>query len=93
MIMINHSNTECRIMEGERIAQMIVEKIDMSDAMEVDELENTVRGEKGFGSTDLSPIRLIQVIDAPPIVCHLQAKHADNEFFMFRRYRKPPRAS
>ena len=33
VIMINHSNNDCHITEGERIAQMIIEKIDMSDAM------------------------------------------------------------
>ena len=81
VIMINHSNTECRIMEGERIAQMIIERIDMSDAMEVDELEDTSRGETGFGSTDLSPKRLIQVIDTSPIVCQLQVDYTDNELF------------
>jgi len=52
VIMIKHSNNDCHIMEGERIAQMISEKIDMSDAMEVDKLEDTIRGEEGFRSTD-----------------------------------------
>jgi len=53
VIMINHSDSDCHIMEGERIAQMIIEKIDMLDAMEVDKLEDTIRGKEGFGSTDL----------------------------------------
>jgi len=79
--MINHSNDDCHIMEGERIAQMIIEKIDMSDAMEVDELEDTIRGDGGFGSTDLSPKRLVQAMDTPPMVCMLQANHIENEFF------------
>jgi len=48
VIMINHSNDDCHIMEGERIAQMIIEKIDMSDAMEVDKLDDTIRGKEGF---------------------------------------------
>jgi len=46
VIIINHSNNDCHIMEGERIAQMIIEKIDMSDATEVDKLNNTIQGEK-----------------------------------------------
>jgi len=81
VIMINHSNDDCHIMEGERIAQMIIEKIDMSDAMEVDKLDDTIRGEEGFGSTDLSPKRLVQMADTPPVVCILQANYVDNEFF------------
>jgi len=81
VIMINHSNNDCHITEGERITQMIIEKIDMSDAMEVDELEDTIRGKEGFGSTDLSPKRLVQTMDTPPVVCILQANHIENEFF------------
>jgi len=71
VIMINHSNNDCHIMEGERIAQMIIEKIDMSNAMEVDNLDDTLQGEKGFESTDVSPYRLVQAMDTPPVVCIL----------------------
>jgi len=81
VIMINHSNDHCHIMEGERIAQMIIEKIHVSDAMEVDKLEDTIRGEMGFRSTDLSPQRLAQATDTPLVVCILQANHIENEFF------------
>ena len=81
VIMINHSNDDCHILEGEKIAQMIIEKIDMSEPMEVDELEDTIRGKGGFGSTDLSPKRLVQAMDTPPVLCILQANHVDNEFF------------
>ena len=40
--MINHSNNDCHIMEDKRIAQMRIEKIDMSDSMEVDKLDDTI---------------------------------------------------
>jgi len=40
-------------MEGERIAQMIIVKIDLSDAIEVEKLDDTIRGEKALGSTNL----------------------------------------
>jgi len=40
-------------MEGESIAQKIIEKGDMSDAMEVEKLQETIRGKEGFRSTDL----------------------------------------
>jgi len=81
VIMINHSNNDGHIMQGERIDQMIIERIDMSDAMEVDELEDTIRGEEGLGSTDLSPRRLVQAMDTPPVACIHQANHIENEFF------------
>ena len=53
VIMINHGKTDCRIQAEERIAQLIIEKIDTSDMMEVDDLEVTERAGKGFGSTDM----------------------------------------
>lgn len=36
---------------GDRIAQLILEEVRMAPALEVDELDETVRGEGGFGST------------------------------------------
>jgi dUTPase len=41
---MNHSAADCRVQTGDRIAQMIIENIDMSDAMEVDSLQQTERG-------------------------------------------------
>ena len=39
VIRFNLSKTDCRIQEGDRIAQLIIEKINTSDIMELDELE------------------------------------------------------
>jgi len=39
--MIYHGKADCRIQAGDRIAQLIVEKINTSNIMEVDELEIT----------------------------------------------------
>jgi len=41
VIMINYGKADCRIHEGDRIAQLIIEKINTSDIMEVDELKIT----------------------------------------------------
>jgi len=57
--MVNHGEADCRIQEGDRIAQLIIEKITTSDMVEVDELELTERADRGFGSTDMSPKRTI----------------------------------
>jgi len=39
VIMVNHSKADCRIQEGDPIAQLIIEKINTSDIMEVHKLE------------------------------------------------------
>lgn len=39
------------IKRGERIAQLVVQAVERADVAEVDELEGTVRGHGGFGST------------------------------------------
>jgi len=56
VIIINHGKQNYRVQEGDWIAQMIIEKIDTSGILEVDRLQIMVQGEKGFGSTDLSPM-------------------------------------
>lgn len=41
---------------GDRIAQLILEKISTPEVVEVDSLEGTERGTAGFGSTGLSAV-------------------------------------
>ena len=47
----NHSNEERVIGQGERIAQIVIEKAEQFEFLETDFLDETDRGEKGFGST------------------------------------------
>ena len=47
----NHSNQEQRVAVGERIAQLVVAPFLKAEFAEADELNETVRGEGGFGST------------------------------------------
>jgi dUTP pyrophosphatase len=47
----NHSNTEQRISAGERIAQLVVAPFLKASFAETETLNETVRGEGGFGST------------------------------------------
>src|ERR1700712_5147897 len=79
--MINHGKLDCRIQAGNRITQMIIEKIYTSDVMEVDQREKTERAEAGFGSTDLSPKWTATVVETPPMICFLQVDKRNNEFF------------
>lgn len=47
----NHSNSERVIEQGERIAQIVIEKAEQFLFVETDELVETERGVCGFGST------------------------------------------
>ncbi|MFA4843765.1 MAG: dUTP diphosphatase [Candidatus Margulisiibacteriota bacterium] len=51
VILMNHSKAELTIKRGDRIAQMIINKIERIEFEEVAELPETERGAGGFGST------------------------------------------
>ena len=51
VILFNHGDQDFEIKMGDRIAQLILEKIDTPPVKEVQDLEDTVRGTRGFGST------------------------------------------
>ncbi|XP_059453619.1 deoxyuridine 5'-triphosphate nucleotidohydrolase isoform X2 [Corylus avellana] len=51
VILFNHSDVDFEVKAGDRIAQLIIEKIMTPDVMAVEDLDSTVRGEGGFGST------------------------------------------
>jgi len=51
VVMFNHSDVDYQIRRGDRIAQLIIEKIETPEIQEINKLEDTVRGESGFGST------------------------------------------
>ena len=51
VVLFNHGDLPFMVQVGDRIAQLICEKIVYPQLKEVDYLENTKRGKKGFGST------------------------------------------
>ena len=51
VILINHGNTPFVINDGDRIAQMVITKVEYPVFCEVDKLEETERGDGGFGHT------------------------------------------
>ena len=53
VVLFNHGDQDFEVKMGDRIAQMIFEKIDTPDVVEVQGLEDTVRGVGGFGSTGI----------------------------------------
>ena len=51
VILINHGHEPFTIRRGERVAQMIINKVARAQFEVIDELSVTVRGSNGFGST------------------------------------------
>lgn len=51
LCLFNTSDKEVVIEKGHKFAQMIIQKFEHCDILEVDELSETVRGEGKFGST------------------------------------------
>lgn len=51
VLLFNHSDQDYSIKRGDRIAQLIIQKVERVNFIPVETLEETVRGENGFGST------------------------------------------
>jgi dUTP pyrophosphatase len=51
VILINHSNEEFAVNNGDRIAQLVISKFEKVDWETSDEINSTLRGDSGFGST------------------------------------------
>lgn len=51
VVLANLSDKKYEIKKGDKIAQMLIQKIETPEIMEVNELDNTSRGEGRFGST------------------------------------------
>ena len=51
VIVINHGTEPFTIMAGDRIGQIVLNKVERIEWKEVDNLPDTIRGEGGFGST------------------------------------------
>ena len=51
VILINHGDQAFAIQRGDRVAQLVLAPVVQAAWLEVDELDETTRGEGGFGST------------------------------------------
>eukprot|EP01126_Amoeba_proteus_P033657 TRINITY_DN3311_c0_g1_i5.p1 TRINITY_DN3311_c0_g1~~TRINITY_DN3311_c0_g1_i5.p1 ORF type:complete len:146 (-),score=28.00 TRINITY_DN3311_c0_g1_i5:142-579(-) len=51
VVLFNHGDTAFKVTRGDRVAQMILTKIITPPVVEVEELDDTLRGTGGFGST------------------------------------------
>jgi len=81
VILRNHGEADFVFKAADRIAQLIVEKVANTDAMEVDDLGVTERGNMGFGSSDLNPMRSITAKEEEVKICFLHSDTSENEFF------------
>ena len=74
VILFNYSDVDFPILRGDRIAQLIIERISMPEIVEVGELSETVRGAGGFGSSGVST-----VVPSPDGATESEAKKQRNE--------------
>ncbi len=49
--LMNNSENDFVVKRGDRVAQLVISKVEMVNIQEVSDLTETVRGEGGFGST------------------------------------------
>ena len=50
-LLINHGEATFRAQRGERVVQLVVQPVDLPEIVLVDDLNDSDRGEGGFGST------------------------------------------
>lgn len=51
VLLVNLGDEEVRLDAGERVAQLLLQRVGIAEISEVDELDDTSRGSGGFGST------------------------------------------
>ena len=51
VLLFNHSDNEFQIEEGDRIAQLLIQKVERVQFLPADQLSETSRSQMGFGST------------------------------------------
>jgi dUTP pyrophosphatase len=51
VLLVNHGDTLVKLSRGDRIAQLVIKKIEHATLLPVDELPPSTRGTGGFGST------------------------------------------
>ena len=54
VVLYNHSDVDFEIKAGDRVAQLVLEKIATPDVVELESLDETDRGAGGFGSTGVA---------------------------------------
>ena len=63
VILFNHNTEDFYVKKGDRVAQLILERVCMASCVEVDELGSTERGAGGFGSTGENVLKKVKTND------------------------------
>eukprot|EP00201_Polytomella_parva_P008713 CAMPEP_0175051230 /NCGR_PEP_ID=MMETSP0052_2-20121109/7678_1 /TAXON_ID=51329 ORGANISM="Polytomella parva, Strain SAG 63-3" /NCGR_SAMPLE_ID=MMETSP0052_2 /ASSEMBLY_ACC=CAM_ASM_000194 /LENGTH=176 /DNA_ID=CAMNT_0016315479 /DNA_START=92 /DNA_END=622 /DNA_ORIENTATION=- len=53
VVLFNHSEQDFIVKRGDRVAQLVIERISTPEVVEVNELDDTTRGAGGYGSTGI----------------------------------------
>ena len=51
VLLFNHSDSEFQIEQGDRIAQLLIQKVERTEFLPAERLSETTRSQMGFGST------------------------------------------
>ena len=51
VVLVNHGEEPFRISQGDRVAQLLLQRVERASFIAVDDLEESQRGQGGFGST------------------------------------------
>ena len=71
VILFNHADKDFAVTRGDRVAQLVLERIATPEVVQVDDLDDSERGAGGFGSTGVatkppSPPNAPEVVVPPP---------------------------
>ena len=98
VVLFNHSEEDFQIKQGDRIAQLILEKIETPPVRETADLSSTVRGKRGFGSTGIndekkkqknsSTVSVLQRVQRKPKVKRTDACKIQREFVSIKKMQK-----
>lgn len=76
-----HSCIDYKFKAGDHIAQLIVERIQTSEAITVDEVVETEHGTKEFGSSDIGPKQLITSEAHTIMMCFYHPDLRNNTYY------------
>ena len=98
VVLFNHSEEDFQIKQGDRIAHLILEKIETPPVKETADLPSTVRGKEGFGSTGInddkkeqknsSRVSILQRIQGKPKIKRTNACRIQCEFVSIKKMQK-----
>ena len=65
VLLVNHSDVQFQVKTGDRIAQLIIEKISLDKLNKENNLDETKRGDQGFGSMGVAKTPKILILKRP----------------------------